>query len=117
MTNSIAQNTINLAYNVNLTITSANKNLLAYLGQGGQKINPKSLTLKHSKSTDTTLASALSSGTYDSTFTGIIQKDLTAYSQALKTAYNSSPGPKGKQLLTTEYNGAQLLLKEAGAGQ
>ena len=43
------------------------------------------------------LANAIATSTFDTTFMGIMQNDLTSYAQAVKTAYNANPGPKGNR--------------------
>lgn len=109
----VDQKTQNVAYNVQLSVESANSQLLAYLKQNGQKIAPKTLALKHSTQTDTALATALTNSTFDTTFNDILQRDLTAYAQSIKTAFNANPGTKGKALLNTQYAAANLLLEQS----
>lgn len=107
------QSTQNLAYSISLSLTSANAQLLNYMAINHHKLSPKVLTLKHSSQTDRSLEAALSDSTFDSTLTDIIQSDLNSYMQSLKAAYEANPGPKGRQLLSNQYNGAQLLLKQS----
>lgn len=108
-----AQPLQNLAYNVSLSLTSDNQQLLTYLGKNGEKLDSKTLALKHSASTDTSLANAKANSTYDSTFAKIIQDDLAGYMQSLKAAYASNPGPNGRKLLNQEYLNAELLLTQS----
>ncbi len=107
------QNTQALTNAVNLSLTSAQQQLATYLSQNHQKIKPATLALAHNKTADTQLTNAQANDTYDSTLNGILQNDLNSYSQALKTAYAANPGPKGRQLLSKQYDAAQLLLKQA----
>ena len=108
----VNQKTQNLAYNVQLAMESARNQTLDYLATNHQKVGAKTLALKHSTVTDTALTNALTASTYDSTFTDILQTDLVTYSQQLKTAYNANPGPKGKTLLSKQYDAAQLLITQ-----
>lgn len=107
------QSTQNLANNVSLSLISANAQLLNYMAINHHKLSPKILSLKHSSQTDHSLEAALADSTFDSTFTDIIQADLNSYIQSLKAAYKANPGPKGRQLLSNQYNGAQLLLTQS----
>lgn len=107
------QTTQNLAYNVSASLTSANGQLLTYLATNHHKLSTKALALRHSAQTDRSLAAALTDSTFDSTFTDIIQSDLNSYMQALQVAYKANPGPKGRALLNSQYQGAQLLLEQS----
>jgi hypothetical protein len=99
----------NLAQNVQASITSDNVALLAYMKNTGQKVAPKQLVLKHNNTTDTTLTTAQENSTYDSAFKDVIQTDLDAYGAALHKAIDANPGPKGKAILTQQYEAAKLL--------
>jgi hypothetical protein len=101
----------NLAQGVQAAVTSDRGELLAYMNKNGQKPKPAQLAEKHSKTTDTTLQTALENNTYDIAFKDIVQSDLDAYMTALKKAYDANPGPNGKKLLSKQYDSAVLLLK------
>lgn len=112
-TTSTDSSTQAFAQSVQLSVTSDNQKLTTYItGQHG-KIDPKVLGLKHSTDTDTQLQNAQASNTYDSTLRSILQNDLASYSQALKAAYATNPGPNGNKLLNEEYNAAQLLIQQS----
>lgn len=111
--NATSQATQNLAGNVSLSMTSANAQLLAYLKTTGQKVGTKTLTIKHTATTDTTLANAKTDSTYDTAFTTIIQADLASYTAELQKAFKANPGPKGKALLSSQYDAAQLLMTQS----
>jgi flagellar basal body-associated protein FliL len=102
----------NFAVTAQLSLTSAQSQLLTYVQNNHKKISSKSLNLKVSASTDSQLTASAAGGNYDQTFQQIMQTQLTNYEQALKQAYAQTKGPKGRQLLSNEYNGAQLLLKQ-----
>jgi hypothetical protein len=101
----------NLAQDILATVTSDNGTLLTYMKVNGQKTTEVQLALKHSTTTDTTLTGAQQNNTYDSAFQDIMQTDLTSYMSALQKAYKDSPGPKGKSLLSAQYDAADQLLK------
>ncbi|HVX57918.1 MAG TPA: hypothetical protein VHA37_09400, partial [Candidatus Saccharimonadales bacterium] len=48
-------------------------------------------------------------GTYEQTYRGIIQQQLTSYMKALQSAFQQVKGPKGQSLLKDDYKQAQLL--------
>ncbi len=104
----------NFAITAQLSLTSAESQLLTYLKNNGQKVSTKVLGQKVSASLDSQLTTAAGDSTYDATFQQIMQSQLTVYSQAMKQAYNGA-GPRGKALLNADYNGAQLLLKQLGS--
>jgi hypothetical protein len=107
--NATALATQNLAHNLELTMTSAQSQTVDYLAQNGHKLGSKTLGLKHSAGTDTTLQNAHDAGTYDSTFVSLVQTQIAAYEQSLRTAYNAKPGPKGEAMLNSQYQAAKLL--------
>lgn len=102
----------NFAATAQLSLTSAQKQLVAYLKTNGKKISLKTLNLKISPAIDQQLTTAASNSTYDTTFKQVMQSKLTNYEAALKAAYKQTKGRKGRQLLSNEYNGAQLLLTQ-----
>lgn len=98
-----------LAQNVLASITSDNAALLSYMSKNGVKASSKELALKHDKTTDHSLASAVENSTYDSVFKDIMRSELDAYGAALQKAARANPGPKGKTLLLKQYEAAKLL--------
>lgn len=98
-----------LAQNVQASITSDNAALITYMKSNGQKVTPAQLALKHSKTTDVSLTAAQENNTYDTTFKDVIQTELTDYMVALQKVYKANPGPKGKALLSKQYDAATLL--------
>lgn len=99
----------NLAANLQISMTSAQGQTSDYLKAIGHKVSAKTLQLKASKTTDTTLSNAKDAGTYDSTFTSLVQTELATYEQSLRTAYSKKPGPKGEAMLNAQYAAAKLL--------
>ncbi len=102
----------NFAATAQLSLTSAQNQLIVYLKNNGKKVSTKTLNLKVSPATDQQLTTAASNSTYDTTFRQVMQSKLTNYEAALKAAYKQTKGRKGRQLLSNEYNGAQLLLTQ-----
>ncbi len=93
-----------------LSLTSAQQQLITYMDTNGKKVSTKALDLKIDPAIDKQLTTAATNSTYDSTFKQVMQTELTNYEKALQAAYQQTSGPKGRKLLTEEYNGAQLLL-------
>jgi hypothetical protein len=102
----------NFAVTAQATVTSAQTQLITYLKTNGQKVGIKTLNLKVSTTLDEELKTAASNSTYNSTFKETMQSQLNDYQQALRTAYNQTKGPKGRKLLSDQFNGAQLLKQQ-----
>lgn len=102
----------NSALTITTGLTTAQKGLLTYLKTNHHPVPVKTLGLTISTTIDTQLTAAAAAGTYDSTYKSIMQNELTSYAQALKQAYAKTTGPKGKQLLSSDYSSAQLLLMQ-----
>ncbi|HEX7368195.1 MAG TPA: hypothetical protein VF261_00880 [Candidatus Saccharimonadales bacterium] len=107
---SVAQN---VAYTVDLTMTSAQQQTVAYLANNHKKIGVKQLALKQSTQTTQDLSSAQANSTFDSAFMDHIQQLLQTYASDLNAAYKTGPGPKGRQMLIQQYKGAELLITQA----
>lgn len=102
----------NFALTTQATMTTAQANTLQYLKNNGHKVKSKQLNFKISTSLDSQLTTAAGAGDYDSTFQQIMQAKLNAYQQDLKATYAHTTGPKGKTLLSQDYDAASLLLTE-----
>ncbi|MEO7364276.1 MAG: hypothetical protein ABIV43_02085 [Candidatus Saccharimonadales bacterium] len=106
----------NFAISATLVVTSQQKQLLAYLRTvEKQKISASDLSLKVSASLDKQLTDSLTSNTYDTTFSSILQAQMAAYQSALKVAYAQTTGPNGQKLLNEDYQSATLLLQSLQA--
>lgn len=108
------QTTQNLAQSVQLSITSAQQQLLTYMKSNGQNVGTKLLAATKDAKTDQELTAAEAASNFDPVFGQVMQSGLQGYAQDIKTAY-PLVGSKGKVLLQSEYNGAQLLLTQANA--
>jgi hypothetical protein len=102
----------NFAVTANASLTSAQGLLLTYLADNGHKVNAKTVGLKLSASIDQQLQTASANSNYDETFQEIMQSQLTTYQQALQAAYRQTTGPKGRKLLSDEFNASKLLLQQ-----
>jgi hypothetical protein len=103
----------NFAVTTQLSLTSAQTDLLTYLSKNGTKVKEKQLALKISATTDQQLSAAATSNTYNETFNTIMQTKLTEYQKDLQQVYdNKATGKNGKELLSKDYAAANLLLKQ-----
>lgn len=108
----LSANSQNFAATAQLSLTSAQNQLVTYMKNNGKKVKTKTLALKISPATDQELTTAASNSTYETTFQKIMQTSLVNYQKDLQAAYKQTKGPKGRQLLSNEFNGAQLLLAQ-----
>ena len=102
----------NLALTTELSITSAQGQLIRYAKLQNQKILPKQLVYPNSKSINAQLAASIAASTYETTFKQILKSQLSDYQLSLKQAFNQTKGPKGRELLNQQYDGATLLLRQ-----
>ncbi len=102
----------NFAATAQLTLDSAQSDLLKYLATNHKKVSPKILNLKVSAKLDQRLQAAAQATTYDQTFKEILNTQLTDYANDLRTVYQNNAGAKGRVLLSNQYNQAQLLITQ-----
>jgi hypothetical protein len=107
----------NLAFSetAQITMTSAQTQLVSYLRTNGHKVGVKTLSLKVSTNLDTELKTAAGNSTYNDTFKQTMRSQLNDYQQALREAYKQTSGPKGRKLLSNQFTGSQLLLQQLNA--
>ena len=108
----ISTTTLNSTSTITASISSQEGQLTSYIKSIGQKISTAQLGLKVSSTTDAQLTAAASAGTYDQTYQTVVQGALTSYQNDLKRAYAQTTGPRGRGLLTTDYNAAKLLVQQ-----
>ena len=101
----------NFAVSAKLSLTSEQYRLLTYMKKNGKKVKPKVLNQMISKSTDDQLASAAKQDSYNRVFQEVMQQKLTAYQHRLALAKADTTGKKGRALLLSEQQSAQLLQK------
>jgi hypothetical protein len=109
---SLPVTTENFIATAQLTVPSNQSGLLQYLANNHYKVNPKSLVLKVNPSLDTQLTAAAANTTYDETFRTIMAAQLNTYINDLKHTYAQTTGTKGRALLSSDYDQAQLLLTQ-----
>lgn len=107
-----SQTTKNFTESCLLSLTSAQQQLLNFTSTHGKKISQKELALGKNTATDATLKSAIQATNFDSTYTNIMQTQLATYANSLKSAFSTAKNVNEKQLLSNDYSGAQLLLKQ-----
>jgi hypothetical protein len=99
----------NFSTTAQLSLTSAQSDLLAYLKSSHQKVTVKQLNSKVSRQVDTELQASSAAATYNQTFNEIMQAQLNQYMNQLKSAYQTSESSKGRALLNNQYTQAKLL--------
>jgi hypothetical protein len=102
----------NFAATAEISLDSAQSDLIGYLKINHQKVSVKQLNLKISSSVDTQLAAAASGSTYNQTFKEVMQTQLNSYVVHLQQTYQQTSGPKGRALLNSDYAQAKLLLNQ-----
>lgn len=100
---------------ISATMTSAQGQLLTYMKLNNLKFNQKLINSQISGAQDAQLSAAASAGTYDAAYSAATQTALSDYEKALQQAYAQTTGAKGKALLKSQFNGAELLLKQLAA--
>ncbi|HSX32304.1 MAG TPA: hypothetical protein VLF43_03515 [Candidatus Saccharimonadales bacterium] len=101
----------NVAVNTRLTLLTQRRELVVFLSKHGG-VNPKVFTAKKSKKTDTRLASAKATSTFDIVYQDILTEQLTAYAKAIKTARGNALGNTEKTLLKKHYDQTQALIAQ-----
>lgn len=108
----LSDNTQNFAATADASLNSAQQQLIQYMKNNGKKVSLKTLNLKIDSAIDQQLTTAAGNSTYESTFKQVMQSQLVNYEKSLRAAYQQTSGPKGRALLSQEFDGAQLLLQE-----
>jgi hypothetical protein len=98
------------------TITSSQTQLLTYLTESKQKINPKLVNLRVSAAVNNELLNSVTSNTYQATFQQVMARELNIYTADLSAAYNKSPTITSHVLLSRDFKQAQLLTKQLNGG-
>lgn len=106
------QDASNFVTNVNISIASSQQQIIAYLGDHGVKVPPKTLALDKNSQTDTLLANAASAGNYDSVVAQTLADQLRSYQGLLRTTYQQTSSKQAKQLLQSSFTSASTLLKQ-----
>jgi hypothetical protein len=104
-----AENLKNYSLTAATSLTSAQTELTEYASKMGTKINKKQLGGGKKSSTDKALASAITSSTYDSTYTSVMQNELLTYEKKLSNASKVALSDTERAMLQRFIVGAQLL--------
>jgi hypothetical protein len=108
----LTEQNMNFALTTDLAMNSARSELTSYMRQAHFKVKGKELGLKISSKTDTRLSEAAAASTYNETFQAVMNEQLDAYQNDLKTAYNHTKGKNGRELLSNQHDAADLLRKQ-----
>ena len=108
----LSASALDFAVTANLTLISAQSDLIEYLGANGKKVNAKQLNLKVSAETDERLTTAQAAATYNQTYKEVLEDALNEYVTDLQQTYNQTSGKNGRDLLSKQYDQAQLLVKK-----
>jgi hypothetical protein len=102
----------NAAANTRLAADSHKQTWLTFLGEHGRIVGDKEFQLKANTQTDTKLATAKQTGSFDTVFTEAMRSQLTAYASAIKAAYDAAGDAGERKTLSDHYAEVQLLLKQ-----
>jgi len=108
---------IGVGLNTQLVLTTQQQKLITYLQTRGAKIGASTLASKKNATTDQQLQQATAANNFDNVFSQINIQELQGYVSSLKTSYINATSTKEKTILATDYNQAQLLLKQWPAPQ
>lgn len=111
----ISQANLNAGVTINLSVGSEQKALFTYLTKNGYKITLQQVNLGIKPQLDTQLQTAQAAGTYNSTFQSVVGQQLDNYNTLLKRAYQTVKGPKGRALLTQDFNEVTILKQQLNA--
>lgn len=107
------QTTKNLAYSIDLSVSTNQHQLIAYMDAKGSKVSTKQLTVTADPATDSLLKAAQATSTYDSAFNKVIADELTTYMSTLQDTYKTTSNVRLKQILSDSYAAAKTLLSQA----
>ena len=96
---------------VNITITSAQNETIAYLSKNRKKPKEKTLAATANAKTTNDLKSALQAGRYDEFLTATLIKSLQSYQGQLNDTYQATGNPALKKLLKQQFDQSVILLK------
>lgn len=111
-TSATQQTTKNLAVTIQLTMLTQQKRALTLLANNGTNVGEKDLALKQNAQTDQQLASAKTTSTFDLTYSQLIQDQLEAYANELKTLHNKTASKAESDLTSSFYEQTQLLISQ-----
>ncbi len=106
----------NFASTANLALSSNSAALQSFLTTNGVKVNSAILNAKISPATNNLLTNAENSGNFNATFSNIAAIQLKNYLIDLKVAYSKTTSHQARQILSSQYNQANLLLTSLANG-
>jgi hypothetical protein len=104
----------NFAATSQVSVKSAQSDLVKLLIANKKKVDDKQANLKVSTATDARLETALASGTYNTVFSEVMQEQLATYKKDLNTVYNKTQSQGNRRLLKNQYDQADLLIIQLG---
>ena len=107
--------TQNFASTTRLSLMSDEQAFVDYLTSVNATPSADTLALGRNGATDTQLQNARASGTYDQTYISIARTQLQTYAGNLQRAFNATSNRSERQLLSSAYAHAQLLLALSGS--
>ena len=102
----------NFAVTTAVTVTSSQRELVGFLEKRGTKVKDSSLNVSKNTQTDTALAAAVASNTYDVTFESSMKTELDNYEGQLNEANALATTKAERDLLQKQTISAQLLRKQ-----
>jgi hypothetical protein len=110
--NATSQPVKDAAVTTRLSVTTHQKQWLAFLARHGRELKNEQLNLKEDPTTDNKLKLAQQTSTFDTTYITIMRSQLEAYADELRTAHSGMSNKADRDLLSTQYDEVQLLLKQ-----
>ena len=101
-----------LAYTVDLSMSTSQDQVLAYMDKIGGEVPPEQLGLKRDKTTDTLLENAKTTSTFDATLLQTLEDQLELYLKELQGAHRQVDGRNIKKILSDSFAVGQKLLEE-----
>lgn len=111
-TQATATSTKQFAITAQLSVASAQTDLLKLLKTNGVTYGTKDLSGTKSANTDQQLTTAAAASLYDQTFDGVMKTALQGYSADLRSAFLATHSVTLRNLLNNDYKSAQLLLTQ-----
>lgn len=111
-TQALSSNSAAVVVTTQVSLTSAQSQLLAYLKTQNQKVTKNQLIDPGASAITAQLTAATTAGTYDATLQQVLKNLLLDYQSTLKQAYEKTSSARGRELLQKDYDGATLLLKQ-----
>jgi uncharacterized protein YxeA len=105
----------NLAYNIDLSVSSNQTQLIGWLTTHKVKLKDTELKLKHDATIDKQLANAHATSTYDTAAPAILADQLEQYLADTKTLFGQTSNKSLKKLLEKSFTAGKTLLTQARA--